>query len=200
MVTVGVDAAEVERLLTTGGLACPECAGALAPWGHGRVRRLRGRGGERVELWPRRGRCSGGCGRTHVLLPVSGVSRRADTVEVIGAALEAAASGWGHRKIAEWLARPASTVRGWLRRFAGRASAVAGVFTSLLVGLVDDPDTRLPMPGVSVVADAVAAVIAVGMAARTRFAGGRAVVMVPLWWTACAVSGGLLLSPGWPPG
>ena len=196
MVTVGVDAAEVEQRLRTGRLACPGCAGALAPWGHGRVRCLRGRDDERVELWPRRGRCSGRCGRTHVLLPVSGVSRRADTVEVIGAALEAAASGRGHRKIAEGLRRPPSTVRGWLRRFTARATAVTGVFTSLLVALTDDPDTALPMPGVSVLADAVAAVIAVGMATRNRFA----MVMVPLWWTACAVSGGFLLSPGWPPG
>jgi hypothetical protein len=122
--------------------------------------------------------------------------RRADAVEVIGAALEAAASGWGHRKIAEVLARPPSTVRGWLRRFCSRATAVAGVFTSLLVALSDDPDTTLPMPGASVLADAVAAVIAVGMATRDRFA----VVRVPWWWTACAVSGGLLLWPGWPPG
>jgi hypothetical protein len=131
-----------------------------------------------------------------VLLPVRGVSRRADTVEVIGAALEAAASGRGHRKIAEGLQRSPSTVRGWLRRFTGRATAVAGVFTSLLVGLSDDADTTLPMPGFSVLADAVAAVVAVGVAIRNRFA----MVMVPLWWTACAVSGGFVLSPGWPPG
>lgn len=195
LVTVGVDAAGVERLLKTGGLACTECAQALSPWGHGRVRRLRGLDGEPVVVWPRRGRCSG-CLVTHVLLPVSGVSRRADTVEVIGAALEASASGRGHRKIADTLGRPVSTVRGWVRRFTGRASAVAGVFTSVLVALSDDPDTRLPMPAVSVLADAVAVVIAVGMAARDRFG----VLMMPVWCTACAVSGGLLLAPGWPPG
>jgi hypothetical protein len=196
LVTVGVDAAEVEQRLTTGRLACPGCAGVLAPWGHGRFRYLRGLDGQRLELWPRRGRCSGRCGRTHILLPVDCLLRRADAVEVIGAALEAAASGWGHRKIAQGLARPPSTVRGWLRRFCSRASAVAGVFTSLLVGLSDDPDTRLPMAGASVLADAVAAVIAVGMAASDRFP----VLRVPWWWTACAVSGGLLLWPGWPPG
>ena len=129
-----------------------------------------------------------------------GVLRRADTVEVIGVALEAAASGRGHRTIAAALGRPASTVRGWLRRFSGRAAAVAGVFTSLLVRLVDEPDTKLPLPAGSLLADAVAAVIAVEMATRDRFAVGMGMVMVPLWWTACAVSGGLLLSPGWPPG
>jgi Homeodomain-like domain len=131
-----------------------------------------------------------------VLLPAWGLSRRADTVEVIGAALEAKACGQGHRRIADDLGRPVSTVRGWLRRFTGRATAVAGVFTSLLVAFTDDPDAVLPMPAGSVVADAVAAVIAAGIAARNRFG----MVMVPVWRTACAVSGGFLLAPGWPPG
>jgi Homeodomain-like domain len=153
LVTVGVEAADVERLLQAGGLVCPECCGVLVPWGRGRMRRLRGRGAERVEVRPRRGRCCG-CARTHVLLPVSGLSRWADTVEVIGAALEAKASGQGHRKIAERLGRPVSTVRGWLRRFSSRAPEVAGVFTSLLVGLTDDPDGVLPMPAGSALADA----------------------------------------------
>jgi hypothetical protein len=136
-----------------------------------------------------------------VLLPVRGLSRRADTVEVIGVALEAVAAGRGHRMIAAALGRPPSTVRGWLRRFTSAARPIAGVFTSLLVALVDEPDTRLPRSARSVVADAVAAVIAVGIAARDRFDADRSgVVRVPLWWTACAVSGGLLLSPGWPPG
>jgi hypothetical protein len=135
-----------------------------------------------------------------VLLPVSGLSRRADIVEVIGAALEAKARGQGHRRIAVQLGRPPSTVRGWLRRFNRRATAVAGVFTSLLIDLTDDPDTVLPLPAGSVLADAVAAVIAAGIAARDRFGLVGGMVMVPVWRTACAVSSGFLLAPGWPPG
>ncbi len=72
---------------------------------------------------PRRSWCSG-CRRTHVLLPASMLVRRADAVVVIGAALLAKAAGQGHRPIAVLLGRPESTVRGWLRRFTGRAESV----------------------------------------------------------------------------
>jgi hypothetical protein len=50
--------------------------------------------------------------------------RRADTVLVIGAALLAEAAGLGHRRVAVVLGRPQSIVRGWLRRFTGRAESV----------------------------------------------------------------------------
>jgi len=72
---------------------------------------------------------------THVLLAVSCLVRRADVVEVIGAALRAKARGQGHRPIAARLGRPASTVRGWLRAFAGNAEAVRALCTGLLVEL-----------------------------------------------------------------
>jgi hypothetical protein len=50
-----------------------------------------------------------------VLLPVSVLERRADAATVIGAALVLAASGLGHRLIAQRLGRPAATVRcSWL--------------------------------------------------------------------------------------
>lgn len=132
---------------------------------------------------------------THVLLPVSGLSRRADVVEVIGAALQMKAAGAGHRRIADRLGRPHSTVRGWLRRFAARAALVAGVFTSHLVALADDPSVVLPAPAASVFGDAVAAVIAASVAVRVRFP----MVAAPVWRVASAVSRGLLLAPGWPP-
>src|SRR6266498_3061145 len=74
-------------------------------------------------------------GRTHVLLPVGALVRRADAAVVIGAALVAKAAGWGHRRIAVWLDRPASTVRGWLRRFAARAGPLRAAFTTLLCAL-----------------------------------------------------------------
>ncbi|MGW1163304.1 helix-turn-helix domain-containing protein [Streptomyces sp. NPDC002513] len=115
--------------------------------------------------------------------------------EVIGAALEMKATGAGHRAIADWLGRPAATVRGWLRRFADRAAVVAGVFTAHLVALAADPARVLPVPAADVFGDAVAAVIAAAMAARVRFP----VVTAPIWETASAISRGLLLAPGWPP-
>jgi hypothetical protein len=46
-----------------------------------------------------------------------------------------------------------------------------------------------------VFADAVAAVAGAARAAASRWPG---VGEVPLWWLACAASGGRLLAPGWP--
>ncbi|MPY81363.1 MAG: hypothetical protein GEV04_23785, partial [Actinophytocola sp.] len=131
MLTVGIDAADVEARLSSASLECPECGSALAPWGRGRPRGIRADGGVRWRLRPRRARCSG-CGVTHILLPVTCLVRRADAVTVIGAALAYAAAEWGHRRIAETLGRPASTVRGWLRRFSARAGPIRSVFTALL--------------------------------------------------------------------
>ncbi len=127
-----------------------------------------------------------------MLLPVDALARRADEVTVIGAALEAKAAGRGHRVIAAGLDRPPSTVRGWLRRFAGRAERVRAVFTAWLVTLVVDPE--LPDPATAVIADAVSAMAAVAAAVAARF-GMRALS----WWhLASAVSSGRLLAPGWP--
>jgi hypothetical protein len=126
-----------------------------------------------------------------VLLPVTLLRRRADMVAVIGAALAAKASGMGHRRIAAALGRPAETVRGWLRRFAGRVEAVRGVFTVLLRALAADP--VMPEPAGGGWADALVAMAAAAAAAVVRF-----VVMVPLWEWVAAVSEGRLLAPGWP--
>jgi hypothetical protein len=190
LVTVGGDAAAVERRLVGGRLSCPGCLGVLAGWGHARQRSVRGLDGP-VRLRPRRARCVG-CGATHVLLPVGLLLRRADAVGVIGSALSAKAGGVGHRRIAAGLGRPAETVRGWLRRFAGRVEAVRRVFTVLLRAVAADP--VMPQPAGSAWADAVAAV---GLAAAAT-AGRFAVFMVPVWEWASAVSVGRLLAPGWP--
>ena len=72
---------------------------------------------------------------THVLLPVGALLRRADTVAVIGPALTAKASGLGARPVAVVLDRPLETVRGWLRRFGGKAEQVRAWFTGLLVAV-----------------------------------------------------------------
>ena len=124
---VGTEPDVVERGLREGRLACPTCRGVLRPWGHARGRVLRFRA-ELLRLRPRRSRCRS-CAGTHVLLAESMLLRRADAVEVVGAALTEVAAGAGHRRVAAGLARAAGTVRGWLRRFAGRAQAVRAWFS-----------------------------------------------------------------------
>ena len=104
-----------ERILQAGTMGCPRCAGRLRPFGHGRTRTVRGRGTAMLRVTPRRARCAG-CGGTQILLPATLTVRRADSTEVIGAALAAKAGGAGFRAIAATLARPVSTVRSWLRR------------------------------------------------------------------------------------
>ncbi len=131
--------------------------------------------------------------KTHVLLPAWCLLRRADAAAVIGAALEAAAGGDGHRKIAGRLGRAVSTVRGWLRRFAGRAEEVRVFFTVLLARIAPDP--VLPAGAASAVAAAVAAIAGAAAAIAARWPElGEA----PVWTAASAASGGLLLAPGWP--
>jgi hypothetical protein len=190
VVTVEADAAGVERRLSAGQLACPGCAGVLRGWGHARARVLRGREGP---LWtrPRRARCAG-CGVTHVLLPVVALLRRADAAVVIGSALAAKARGGGWRRIAALVGRPAQTVRGWLRRFAGRVDAVRELFTVWLRALAADP--VMPGPAGSRWADALAAIDAAAVAAASRFG----MLTVSAWELAVSVSGGQLLAPDWP--
>jgi hypothetical protein len=128
-----------------------------------------------------------------VLLPAWCLSRRADEGAVIGAALQAAAAGGGHRTIAEGLGRPASTVRGWLRRFAARAEEVRVFFTVLLART--SPDPVMPAAACGPVAAAVSAIAGAAEAVAQRW---PQVGTVPVWAAASAASGGLLLAPGWP--
>lgn len=185
MVMVGTDRAEVERSLASGELSCPGCAGVLAPWGHARERSSRG-SDARVRHRPRRARCTG-CGSTHVLLTQVWLCRRADAVWVIGAALEAKADGAGHRSIAARLGRPATTVRGWLRRFAARAEQVRAQFTRLLVAL--DPLAGPVTPRASLVGDALEAIGRAAAAAVLRLS------PVPAWEFAARATSGRLLAP-----
>ncbi|MEO9221963.1 MAG: helix-turn-helix domain-containing protein [Mycobacteriaceae bacterium] len=130
---------------------------------------------------------------THVLLAVSCLLRRADGVGVIGEALRAKAAGAGHRTIAERLGCAVSTVRGWLRAFAGNAETARVMFTALLVQF--DPLTA-PLPvRASVLADAVEAVGGCAAAARRRLG---VVGAVSPWQLAAAVTDGRLLAPALP--
>ncbi len=191
MVTVEADLDGVERRLAAGELSCPSCGSVLAGWGWARPRQVRGPDGP-VQLCPRRSRCTG-CGATHVLLPVTALLRRADTAAVIVSALVAkAACRVGFRRIAADLARPAETVRGWLRRFAERVEAVRSVFTVWLRAVDSDP--VMPDAAGGVFADAVVAIGALATAIGRRFM----LSGVSLAETAVAVSGGRLLAPGWP--
>src|SRR5271165_3640648 len=192
VLTVNGDGALVERQLAGGELGCPLCGGALGGWGHARPRPVRMAEGPDVVLAPRRSRCPG-CGATHVLLPAWCLSRRADEGAVIGSALQAAAAGAGHRTIAAGLGRPASTVRGWLRRFAARAEAVRAFFTVLLART--SPDPVMPAGAAGPVAAAVSAIAGAAAAVAQRW---PRLGTVPVWTAASAASGGLLIAPGWP--
>jgi hypothetical protein len=188
VVMVGTDPVEVDRRLRDGELACPCGGGRLVPWGHARERPVRGLG----VIRPRRARCAA-CLVTHVLLAVSCLLRRADAAEVIGAALTAKAVGQGHRPIAVRLGRPTSTVRGWLRAFAGNAEQVRAAFTALLAQL--DPLTG-PIPvHASVFADAVEAVGVCASAARRRLG---VLGAVSPWQLTAAITNGRLLTPAGP--
>jgi len=98
-------------------------------------------------------------------------------VTVIGAALAAKAAGTGARTVAAALGRPAETVRGWVRRFAGRAEAVRVAFTALLVGVGVDPVP--PAAAVTVVA-----VAGASAAVRSRWPDAGE---VPPWLLAAAL-------------
>jgi hypothetical protein len=123
---------------------------------------------------------------TQVLLPVRALVRRRDAVEVIGAALTAKASGVGYRRIAVELGVPATTVRGWLRRFAARAGFLRSQF--MAVAHLLDRDLGRVEPRGSPEADALEAIGVAASAAARRFGSG------PVWWFASGASAGRLLA------
>ncbi|MFI5960124.1 helix-turn-helix domain-containing protein [Cryptosporangium sp. NPDC051539] len=131
---------------------------------------------------------------THVLLAVSCLLRRADGVDVIGAALVWKAAGLGHRPIAARLGRPEGTVRGWLRAFTANAETVRAAVMTLLTEL--DPLTGPRPAGRSVFADAVEAIGGCAGAARRRLG---VVGAVSAWQLAAGVTGGRLLCAGLSP-
>ncbi|MGW7386359.1 DUF6431 domain-containing protein [Streptomyces sp. NPDC054794] len=166
MLIVDTDVVRVERQLRAGELTCPSCGAVLAPWGHGRPGEIRCDLGARLFVRPRRSRCTG-CQVTHVLLPEMLWPRRTDTAEVIGAGLEIAALGMGHRQVAAHLGLAEDTVRGWIRCFRRRSEEVRRYFTVALVALADDP--VMPDPCASPLSDAVSAIAAAHRAAARKW-------------------------------
>ena len=184
MLIVDENPSVVEADLIGGRLVGGCCGGVLAPWAYAGERVIRGFRAETV-LRPRRGRCRG-CGVTHVLLAEGCLWRRRDAVEVIGSALVQHVSGVGYRPIAAGVGVPASTVRGWLRRFRTSASEIAGFFIrwALVLAPASDPPV---LSGIGV-ADAVEAV---GLAARAAI---RRFGVAGPWRIAARLSGGGLLA------
>lgn len=189
MLTVEADPAGVERRLRNGEIVCPGCGEVLRPWGWAVARVLRGEGGARVRLRPRRSYCAD-CSVTHVLLPVFALLRRADVVSVIGAALLAKAAGAGHRAVAAMLGRPAETVRGWLRSFARRAGDLREWFGVLLTAI--DPDPHPPAARGAAFGDALAVLEATARAAGRRW---PELATPSPWRLASAVTHGQLIFP-----
>jgi hypothetical protein len=122
---------------------------------------------------------------THVLLPDVALSRRQDEVSVIGEAIEAKVAGEGFRRIAARLGAYPETVRGWLRRFVGRAEQIRAHFTRCAVAL--DPEQGRVLPAGSVIADALEAIAVAARAWVLRFESADP------WQIAARLSGGLLL-------
>ncbi len=186
---VCAEEARVEAELVGGLLGCPSCRGLLGPWGHARSRVLRCAAGDR--WWrPRRAKCRG-CAGTHVLLPDVMFLRRRDEVSVIGSAIEAKVRGEGYRPIAARLGVPADTVRGWLRRFAGRAEVIRAHFTRWAFAL--DPELGPVLPAGGALADALEAIAVAARARVLRFGPG------PVWsWVSVLSAGGLLCNTSSP--
>jgi hypothetical protein len=99
MLMVFAEEAMVECELVGERLACPSCAGVLAPWGFARRRSIRLRGDATMSLRPRRSKCRRARARTC------------------------------YRRIARELGVPVRTVRRWLWRFVSNAEAIRAHFT-----------------------------------------------------------------------
>jgi hypothetical protein len=194
MVTVEADLVHVESRLTAGQIDCPSCPdGVLGGWGFARTRRIHGLAGP---VCPRRARCRS-CLVTHVLLPVMTLLRRGYAAQTIWNALMLRSHGWGHRRIAENLGTPATTVRGWLRRVAVRVEPIRSWF--LQVAVRTGIDVAVPDGSGCGWGDLVAAIATTAAAIGARFGPAGVLGVVTPHLVMVAVSGSQLLAPGWPP-
>jgi Domain of unknown function (DUF6431) len=202
MVIVGVASEDVEGMLAGGvgpglpssGVCCPLCGGELGPFGRKGYPRYVRAGGVTRLLRVLRAVCRG-CRVTHALLPDCLCPRRRDLVETIGAALEGAAAGVGHRRLALLVGVPETTVRGWLRRVRARAVLLRASLLRLAGWL--GAEAPRPPPVAEPLVWLVAAVVHAHASARARF--GRGAVSGGLWAFASAAVGGTLLGYTDPP-
>ena len=111
---------------------------------------------------------------------------------VIWSALLARAVGWGWRRIVAGAGRPASTVRGWLARFAAHAESIRVGFARLERLASGGADLVRLVPAGSPVADAVAQ-IGAACAALRRAVGVSGSVSVSVAEMVAVCSGGWLL-------
>ncbi|MCY7419130.1 MAG: hypothetical protein LH650_11665 [Chloroflexi bacterium] len=159
--------------------ACPLCAGPTQRWS-GYVRHVR----DEVDrlIWIPRVRCTA-CGVTRALVPSFVLPGRWDAVAHIGQAVELAGQGLGHRPIAIALARPETTVRGWLRRLRSMATTLTTTLLARAVALgwsgFELPTAPLPR------------LVAAVHALAGRWPGERS---AEPWSIACLVTGGRLLA------
>jgi hypothetical protein len=131
-----------------------------------------------------------------VLLPVTVLLRRAYAADVIGAAVAARAAGAGHRPVGGLLRAPAATVRGWLRRLAGRLGPARVVL--LQVAVRAGVDVWVPAALGCPWRDLLAALDTAADAVTGRFGPVGVLGPVTAWQVAVGCSGGRLLAPGWP--
>jgi hypothetical protein len=194
--TVGQVVGVVDAQLGSGLLECLGlgCGGRLVRWGFGVERDLAGPGGVAERVRPRRALCAG-CGGSRVLLPDSMLRRRQYGVEVIWAALLAAARGGPWNRIAADLGVPYTTVRDWLRRFVRRADLVHAWLCGLVPRLVDD--AVWPAGTGSAAGDALSVLGALHQQMPGRW---PVVAALSPGQLAARLSRCGLLAPCWPPG
>jgi hypothetical protein len=103
----------------------------------------------------------------------------------------------GHRRIGAEIRVPAATVRGWLRRAAGRLEALRVWF--LTVAVTAGVDVAIPDGSGCGWRDVLAAVATATAAIGFRFGPVGLLGAVTPGRVAVAASSGRLLAPGWPP-
>lgn len=131
-----------------------------------------------------------------MLLPVTVLLRRAYAADVVGAAVEARAGGAGHRPAGQQLGVPAATVRGWLRRLAGRLEPTRVVLLQAAVRA--GVDVTVPVASGCRWRDLLAALDTAMRAVTGRFGPVGVLGPVTAWQVAVGCSGGRFLAPGWP--
>ena len=164
--------------------SCPACSVPMGFWsGYRRWVRV---DGLFHRLWICRARCSG-CAVSHALLPSFLLVGRHDAVDVIGGALADVSAGLSVGRVAGLVDVPFTTVRGWVRRFAGRAAMWLSGFAALTVEFGGVIPTRWPSTTTA------GAIAAMGWAHRAGVA--RQPVLTPsLWGFVAVVCGGALIT------